>query len=303
MDYRTLILEAYALAKTHKYLQWFAVFPMFSLIVLDSIYMIVRYGHLVVDDVYSELEMLIVSLYSTGSPLFTLGAIVVGFSLVIQLLFAVFFEGSLIAMVHRIIQAGNKPVRSSMGIMYGVKVYLRLVQLHGVLSIFNPFFVYIGMFLLKKYSLDMYELLLVPAIVIWGITALIKFGTLFSDYILVIGGGNVVGSIKKSFSLIFYNLQETVVLALAIGLIVLRTVVNFVLLFIIPTAVVWLIHNFLGFIPNHIVMWIIGILVAILYYYTIRVASFIYVFTSAVFVKSYYIFIEVTQRELEYIPD
>jgi len=287
MNYKKIITDSWKLAEEHPYLQWFAVLPMMAFVILDSVYTTMRFGPHFVDNFYDIVRSFVENVYGTYHAVFVLGVVVIVMAVIVELFLVAFFEGAIIGMINNIIENNNKKVRSSVGVAYGFDKYLELVKLHALLSMMNPFLIPMGMLILRDISVKFFNLLLWPMLFIFIINVIVKIGTSYSDYSVVIKGDNVINSIRKSFSIVFIHFKETMFIMLVLVLIVIRAVLNLIVVFLVPVVLIWIANQLGGVLPFAVTTTIIIILSVLVYYFTVKFATFIMVFSNAIWVYTF----------------
>ena len=301
MNYKNIVSDAWKLAQEHSYLQWFAILPMMGAIIIDGLYIPLRYGRYFISDFWGVVNDFIITLQTSYNPLFIISIIAIIFAIIFHFLLSAFFEGGLIALINKIIQSDHKRVRSSLGFGYAMSVYLRLLKLHALTGIINPVLIYIGMSLLFEYQRYLFHLILWPMLVIEFIAIFFRLGTIYSDYDLVLKNSQIIGSIKNSFSIVIFNLKETLFIASIVLLIIVRAIINLLLVFIVPLGLIWFTTSVLNITSNTIVISIMVFIILFLYYYIVKFTSLFWVFTTAIWVYTFRALSQSTQKDLEAI--
>lgn len=301
MNYKKVVYDSWQLVQDHTYLQWFAALPMMAMIFVDALYMPARWGNKIVDNFWGEAREFVINFYNEHNSLFMIVAIVFALSFLIYIFLNAFFEGGLIGMINRIIQNNNQPIRSSLGFGYGAKTFGRLLKLHAITALMNPVIIYILMSVLHDYEQAIYDLLFWPLFVVLIVNVFLKLGISYSDYETVIHKTPVLKSIKNSFSIVIFNLKETIFIALIVGLILLRAILNLLLIFIVPAFLIWISTKIIGIGLSTLAIALIVLMSLFIYYYMVKFASMFEVFITAIWIFSYHELSRTTQEHLEAI--
>ena len=158
-------------------------------------------------------------------------AVVVFFLL--ELSVPVFAEGSVIQILAR--EYNNQKVRLRDGIKYGMQNFLVLLELHGVLFFFSFFTIFRGSIYLYVYLGKDFASFFLPIIIIMSIISIIaSLLFAYAENYVVIDEDNIFSALKKSASLVIFNLKETVLILFLLSLIGLRVLLNMIFVIGIP---------------------------------------------------------------------
>lgn len=303
MDYKKIIHDAWKLAENHRYLQWYAVAPMMASLVVALVYIPFRYGHYFVEDFNKLAINFLGDFYEQYTSIFILGATFVALACLIYLVFKAFFEGGLIGMINHIIESGGQRIPKSMGFAYAIKTYVKLLKLHALTSLFNPFYVIFVMSLINDRAPELFQILFWPAFIIFLFNVLAELSLCYSDYSLVMFNKPVMASIRNSIHVVIFNFRETLFVLFVIALIIARAALNLLMVFLIPTALIWIGIKLSHIFPKTIIISFIVIICMFAYFYLVKFATFITIFTHSIWVFTLKALTARTRKELELIED
>jgi len=211
----------------------------------------------------------------------------------LELAVPVFAEGSVIQILAR--EYNNQSVRLRDGIKYGMQNFLVLLELHGVLFFFSFFTIFRGSIYLYVYLGKDFASFFMPIIVLMSIVSIIA--TLlfaYAENYVVIDEDNIFAALKKSASLVIFNLKETVLILFLLSLIGLRVLLNMVFVIGLPLLISWIFSLILQsqffFLAKFVALFLsLGSLVLLA-----KLAGTLFIFTKAVWVFS---FLELTKNE------
>lgn len=303
MDYKKIVHDAWKLAEDHRYLQWYSLVPMMASLVVAMAYIPLRYGPYFMDGFYKVAKSSFLDFYEQYSSLTILGISVLALALIIYIFFKAFFEGGLIGMINHIINGGGHPIPKSLGFAYAMKTYFRLLKLHAITSLFNPFYVIMVMSLLHEGSIDIFNILFWPAFIIFLVNVCIELSVSYADYSLVMYNKSVIASLRNSIHIFIFNLRETLFVFFIIVLIVARAALNLIIVFLIPTGLIWIGLRLTSIFPKSIIISIITLICIVAYFYLVKFATFLTIFTHSIWVYTLKALMEKTKKQLEVIED
>ena len=137
--------------------------------------------------------------------------------------------------------------------------------------------------------------LFTPIIIMLSVISI--FGSLFFAYAenyVVIDQSNIFTSLKKSASLVFFNLKETLLILFLLTLIGLRILFNIVFVLGIPLMISWLV-GLVAQTQFFLFAQFVAVILSVLsLFFIAKLAGTLFIFTKAVWVFS---FLELTQNE------
>lgn len=147
-----------------------------------------------------------------------------------------------------------------------VRFYARVYGIYQdtILYSFPWFFVFLGVFI-----------------------AIISFLLTYAQYHLVIRKAGIIASIKKSITLVTFHFGETFFVALLVGLITVRALINLILVFLIPLLVYYFISFATALVSFNIALAIGSTLGLVLFWFAARISGVLMVFTTAVWTLMY----------------
>ncbi len=303
MDYKKIIHDAWKLAEDHRYLQWYAFVPMMASLLVAMVYVPFRYGPYFVHDFIKIAKSAVLDFYEQYTSITILGVIIFLLALVIYIFFKAFFEGGLIGMINHIIDGGGRPIPKSLGFAYAVKTYFRLLKLHAITSLFNPFYIIMIMSLLHEGAEEIFTLLFWPALIIFIINVFIELSVSYSDYSMVMYNKSVMASLRNSIHIVIFNLRETLFVFFIIVLIIARAALNLLILFLIPTALIWIGLKLTVIFPKSIIISFITLICLVAYFYLVKLATFLTIFTHSIWVYTLKFLMIKTKVQLNVIED
>lgn len=218
-------------------------------------------------------------------------AVIVFFLL--ELSVPVFAEGSVIQLLAR--EYNGQNVRLRDGIKYGMQNFLELLELHGVLFFFSFFTIFRGAIYLYVYLGKEFANFFMPIILIMSVISIIaSLLFAYAENYVVIDDDNIFASLKKSASLVIFNLKETVLILFLLSLIGLRVLLNIIFVIGVPLLISWIfslvVNTEFFYLAKFIAMFLsFGSLILIA-----KLAGTLFIFTKAVWVFS---FLELTKDE------
>jgi len=287
MEYRKLITKAWELTKKHTYLSWIAVVPLALQLILVTVSLPFRLSLYLDDQLFYKIYDFLGNKfyeYQSGAVILILGVLIL---FILYLIVPAFCDGALIASVAKIVYRGEEKIKKQFTIAYGLNVYLPLVELRAVTSLFNPLILILPMSLILQYQPELFKLILIPVICFFIIDLIVVFSLVYSKYELVINRTGVLESIKKSLKLVFFNLTEILFVLVLLLLIVIRAVINFLIVFFIPILIYGLTTLLLSFLHVYLLYALVVLGSLFAYYYVLRIAANLNVFITFVMVLSY----------------
>jgi hypothetical protein len=280
MQYRETITQAWEYSKKYSYLKWIAAIPIALQFVVSAIYIPLRFSLMVDKSILDKVLDFIYRQYNAyqTESLAVLGIFI--FIIILYLLLPTFCDGALIATIGKVLHSKEEKVRKQFTIAYAFTVYLPLVELKALTSMLNPLFVFLVMSFVAQYNMPLFEIMIIPALIVLLVELIVAFGLIYSKYELVIHSEGVIESVRKSVNLVLFNVTETVFVLMLLVLIVLRSVVNMVIVFLVP-LIIYLLTVFLAaFLHPYILYGLMGIGTLFAFYYAIKLASMLSVFMT-----------------------
>ena len=126
------------------------------------------------------------------------------------------------------------------GIKYGLMAFLPLFEFHLLVKTFAPMSMVTEMgFVVRNLGTGIFYALLPVFLLIMVISFLLVLLFTFADLYIVIDDEGVLSSMKKSAKLVVLNWQQTFLITVLMILIGLRIIVQAVLVFVVPMAVIF----------------------------------------------------------------
>lgn len=301
MDYKQVIKEAWALTQQNKNLMWWYAFtPEFFGILIGIFYLTYQVmsfwksplirdyrGDSFVHEVFTAVTGFLADFPSLGITLIVVAAVVI----LVDLFLPIFCKASLTQLVARI--RNGQQVRSLDGISYGFLHFLPLFEYRLVIKTFSLVGIITeAAFVLRNFGPDVFKLLFIPFLLIFGLGLLLLLLFTYSEYFIIIDGKNMISAMGSSARLVIRHWQHTILMLILMLLITVRIFLNIILVLLIP-ALIMLSTAALAAFALAKVGVVIGILVGVVgLYFAAYLGGILEVFSTAVWV---FTFLEITK--------
>jgi len=290
MRYQDLIRKSWQLTQEHHYLNiWGILMALFTLLVG-----VLRLRYFFTDPAITVMTIWEYIQGNFENPVFVM-IIVEGTWLSIYLFSFIvsnLSDGALIASIAKI---ESQQVRLSFtkSLALGLHSLLRVIEYNMVTSLFkiSHLIVYI---LLIRFQLKIYMdgwdfwgenyIWLIPILIFVAILSL--FMT-YGEYDLIIHKRGVFKSIRNSINLVIFHLSETLLMTTLLLLITIRTILNIVLIFVVPALVASLISYLSINISMALAIGVGSTVALIIFWFSVKISGALHIFTTALWTMTY----------------
>lgn len=241
MNYQEIIKKAWRLTLDHRYLVSFGTIASFFSLLIG----VIRVRYVLskpvgtIHDIWNY-----ISTYS-DEPMFFF----IVFLLVIAIIYGLAFLTNIIAegaMISSIAKIEDQDVRLNFGksLSLAINCFLPLTKYNIVTTFFNIGHFVIYIFLVRYYTIAYFDSdfdviqSFWPFILFFGFfIGIISLGLTYGQYNLVIHRDPIFKSIRKSLALVMFHFSETLLITILISLITIRTLINIILVIIVPSVI------------------------------------------------------------------
>ena len=229
-----------------------------------------------------------------GSPVIAATTVGITYTLLLSLSFLVhtLSEGAIIAAVAKEATSGEAvPRRVAFGL--GLSRFLAFVEFKLFTNFFSISSLTIWILLIDYYSaqvlggVSVVRQFLPLTILIVLVVLVLSIGFTYSEVHFVVRKSTIVGALKRSIRLVAFYLSETVLLSVLLILIFARTIVNVVLIFLLPALVVAVTTFLTAQLAPATSLWILVGASVIAIWFAARISGVLLVFTNAVWTLTY----------------
>lgn len=292
MDTRETVRQAWQLTQAHlKTLIWYGALPSFFVIVVSSAYLAYQYNAFRTSALFSDESHSILDSISMVWELVSdhtgLAIVLVILSIIFMFGYVIFppmFRGVMIHAVNRIRknQDITGSVESGIGHFFPMFEYGILTGAFGITTLFTE-----SSLILRWWGQDAFFIALPFFFFVAIIGFIINFLFTYSEYYIILEEKGVIQSIKESSILVLANLRRTFLVFALLLLIAARTILNVLLVLLIPMLVVAVSTFFATKFLTLIAFVIVGLLSLIILLISAYLLGLFNIFTTAVWVLTF----------------
>jgi hypothetical protein len=146
------------------------------------------------------------------------------------------------------------------GLKYGLMAFLPLIEYHAMVGTFSPVTAVTEMgFVIRNLGPEIFKFLFIPFLVFFFVGLFLRLLFAYADLFIIIDGDGPLTAIRKSSKLVFLNWQHTILITILMIMIGARIIIQALLVFLIPGAIILLGAYFASLALNTALLITLGI--------------------------------------------
>lgn len=289
MPYAHIIARAWKIAAENPKIKWFIWFPAFMAVLIFTgkigwqIYAYASEFGLIETEFDLNTATSLIG-FLTENNLWGWTLVLSALVLLFYFLIPAWIDSVLILVLKQKLEQPEKYLSIRQKIISSGEYFFKMFELHGALALFSPLSVlFFASFIYRSFEGGLESLLIPIVMTYFAICLVINLFTSYAEYYLICDDESVSMAMRKSASLVFMNLTQTIAVMLLLSLINVRILINIIVVLGVPIALIAAITVFSN-LAIIVIAVILGILVVALAAY---ISALIEIFARSVWIQTF----------------